>query len=57
MLFQCWAIVKDGGSTLKQHWLSASSLLDAYVHRSSIATLPKMFICFTLKCRTPFKMP
>ena len=27
MLFQCWASVEDGGSTLKQNWVNASCLL------------------------------
>ena len=25
MLLQCWASVEDGGPTLKQHWVIASS--------------------------------
>ena len=28
MLFWCWADVEDGGPTSKQHWVSASCLLD-----------------------------
>ena len=27
MLFQCWASVKDGGPTLKQHWVNTSCLM------------------------------
>ena len=28
VLFQCWASVADGGPTFKQHWVSASRLLE-----------------------------
>ena len=27
LLFQCWAIGKDDGPTLKQHWVNAACLL------------------------------
>ena len=29
MLFQCWASVEDGGPTLNQHWVYASTGLHA----------------------------
>ena len=32
MLFKFWAIVADGGSTYKQHWINASCLLSCYHH-------------------------
>ena len=31
VLFQCWTSVEDGGTTMKQHWVNASSLLE-YAH-------------------------
>ena len=32
MLFQCWAIVKDGGPTLKQYWVNSWCLLGSRSH-------------------------
>ena len=31
MLFYCWASGKDGGPSLKQHWVNASCLLGVYL--------------------------
>ena len=42
MLFQCWPTVFDAGPTLKQHWVSATSLLgwprrDGAVSRATLS--------------------
>ena len=32
MVFQCWASIEDGGTTMKHHWVNVTCLLGNSLH-------------------------